>query len=279
MSLRVAVLVLVVASAAVPGSAQQSLGELGGPLRLDPEPTPTTGTVIDQQSLADAGPVSGPFDDPQRIQDAVESVRGYGRAVRELTDPTRQDWRLLSDPLWLARLHQAFTDLDVATEALRSLRPDAALRSPWRRAVDAAEELLLAVEPIDRAYIDGERANARPYEAVRAAVAALDAAAEETDLLRRRAAAEGPPTPLMDGEIGQLAQTVCGQRFAAGSLDERLCLERQRQAGAAIQQRFDFTVGLDPATFNSIRSACADEFPADLSGRNACETSRMAAAH
>lgn len=278
MRLRAAVLLTGVLAVTGPALAQRSLGELGGPIRLDATPTPAAGgVVIDQQAVGQVGPASGHFADPAQIRAGVDALRASAGALQVLVDQTEHSWAPFVDLAWLRLVHNAREDVALTADELRVMAPSPDYVAAWREARAAAAALLELVQPLEDGYQAGHAPILKLVEPVRAAVARFDGILTAIDRRRQQLALEAPQVVLTTGAAEDIARAVCTKRFSGAGIDQRMCLDRQRQAARAIQARISFAVGLDDAAFNRIRSACGDEFPADLVARDSCEQSRMGA--
>ena len=266
-------LVVAVVVAAVSAGAQQRLSDVAGAIKLEKA---GDGEVIDDQAVRRGGRPSALPGDlyHDRLASCVEQGRAFRGVLREAVSED-----LFLDHGWRERLEEAAVQLEVALRSLLISQPPDDLAELWSTASEGAAGLQQALATTRAALEeDSPQLYSEALRGIDPHLQTIEAAMAGMRRIGRQQGAAAPP-----GEFDLVvADAVIAARCASygepGSSGHDSCVAQQRSALSAIQNRFTFTYNLDEPTFNRIRNECAQEFPGDLSARDACERRRMDAA-
>ena len=256
-----------------PATAQQSLGDVAGSIKLKrPE---GESVVIDRDSIAQSRrrPTGGT--DIELLGEIIGDCLTEATALSNLAEETRDGTSFYRDP-WRDRVEAVGFRLDGALEELVLVSVDGRYQKAYDLAgqgADMAGDALVILRSAiaeDRPVFSESKALSK--EAVRhfkEAQSALGAAS------RANAAEEVAPfiNPI---EADRVMSALCGGQYGVGSSGVDSCFAEQRAAIDAMAGRFPPDVGLDAASFNVIRNNCRFEWPDSYVNQDRCERTRMA---
>lgn len=252
---------------------QQRLGDVAGTIKIQKT---GEGTVIDQQTVRRGGrPPAGVGDvHHERLAACVDEATALRTVLREAIT---QDLFLQYD--WRGRSLEAANQLEIALRNLLISQPRSDLMEAWGRAIEGASGLEWVVATVRASFEeDSPQLYMDVVRAIDGHIQAVETAMAEMRRIGREESATAPPADLDVVAATDVISRRCSTFGDPGTTGYDSCAEQQRRALTAIQNRFTFTYALDEPTFNRIRNACAEEFPDDLSARDACERRRMDAA-
>lgn len=252
---------------------QQRLGDVAGAIKIQKT---GEGTVIDQQTVRRGGRPPASLGDVhhERLAACVDEAKALRTVLREART---EDLFLQYD--WRGRSLEAANQLEIALRSLLISQPRTELMDAWDRALGGASGLEWVVATV-RAFIeeDSPQLYMEVLRAIDGHIQQVEAAMAEMRQIGREEAATVSPADVDVNAATDVISRRCSTFGDPGTTGYDSCAEQQRRALSAIQNRFTFTYALDEPTFNRIRNACAEEFPDDLSARDACERRRMDAA-
>ncbi|MFV2072152.1 MAG: hypothetical protein ACC742_05805 [Thermoanaerobaculales bacterium] len=266
---------IVAAVLAVPATAQHDLSEAASRIKLKrPE---GEAVVIDKYMVGSSGRPSGGAGDGEILLEAiVESSEAAQSVVALMLEVRAGD--VFYDDGWRARVDAAADRLgDAGGNVLNANVPERFAESyeTAQRGIDQAGAgiaLLRNSMISDRPFLTG--VSTRLAEGI----SLLDDAAASLRVVLRKVDAEKPAQDIEPIAASLAIEASCGGRFAEDSEGYRDCVAGQEAARDAIRGRFAFSTGLDESKFNTIRNACASEWPRDLVQRNECERRRIVTA-
>ena len=267
----------VVAAAAVlglgwgPGAlAQDRLSDAGKGLSLD-HPEGEQLLLIEDETgqAATLIDISG-----AEAVELAERALALGRTAESVLAETRSR-DLFYDEGWRIRMIEACTDLENMVRSLNLLRPPDRYSDSFAAVEAGARRYELAAGMMRSAIVRDEPLYGGAFDQFTAAGNALLAGLVELRLEHEREALEQPPPALDPFAARQAAAALCDERYASGPrAGYDSCMAQQAAALDAISRRFGFSVGVDQATFNSIRNGCGADWPDDMVARNRCELTR-----
>lgn len=269
------VALLLVLVAAAPASPQEKhLGEVAESIRLNrPDGEPV---VIDDQFLPPAVPPVEVTPYPERL---ATLVGAYRTAVRDLeTTLTELDRSMvLYDPVWresVERICLRFEDLGIEVAAAAPDQPFAAAHEAARSATQEYAEAVAAVRGAIRNMTPtiGER-----FEHLKNGRLLLERAQALAEEARKRLELESTPEDPIRASDFDAGAAECRSRYPKDLDLQRHCATVQDRAVREISNRTAFGLGLDEATFNTLRNRCREEWGNDYEGRNDCEKKALAA--
>ncbi len=208
----------------------------------------------------------------------AERALALGRTAESVLAETRSR-DLFYDEGWRIRMIEACSDLENMVRSLNLLRPPDRFSELFAEVEAGARRYQLAAGMMRSAIARDEPLYGGAFDQFTAAGNTLLAGLVELRIENEREASE-QPAPLLDPFASrQAAATLCKERYAGGPrAGYDSCMAQQAAAVDAIGGRFSFSVGVDEATFNSIRNGCRADWPDDMVARNRCELTRADAA-
>jgi hypothetical protein len=264
----------VTAALVAPATAQQSLGDVAGSIKLKrPE---GESVVIDQDTLGKAPRRGTKTTEIDLLRDVVGDCFAETSALHDLILETRDGVSFYRDP-WRNRVEEVGLRLDGALEELGLFVVDSRYQDAYDlagRGADQARDALVILRSAiaeDRPVFSESRTLSK--EAVRYfkdAQTALGAAS------RANAAEEAAPliNPI---EADRVMTGLCGGQYGEGSSGFDSCIAEQRAAVDAMAVRSPPGVGMDAASFNVIRNNCRFEWSDNYVHQDRCERTRIAA--
>ncbi len=202
------------------------------------------------------------------LGEAAESV---------LTETRRQD--LFFDAGWRGRMLEACSDVENMRRSLQLVRPPERYANAFAEVVDGLRRYSIGTGMMEWAISEDQPRYAGAFDQFNAARRGMLAGVIELRLEHEREGAEQPALPMDPYTSNQVAAALCTARYGeAKGAGYDNCMAQQMAALDTINRRFGFTVGLDEATFNTIRHACRRECSDDLVALDRCESSRAHAA-
>ena len=256
-----------------PVKAQQSLGDVAGSIKLkSPE---GESVVIDRDSIAQSRrrPTGGT--DSVLLSDIVNACLTEATALRDLLEETRDGTSFYRDP-WRARVEAVGLRLDDALEDLRLIVVDGRYQEAYDFAGQGADMVGDALVILRSAIADDRPVFSESKTLSREAVRHFKSAQTAVGVASRADAAEQEAPSINPIEADRVMSAVCGGQYGVGSSRVDSCFDAQRAALDAMAGRFPPDVGLDAASFNSIRNNCRFEWSDNYANQDRCERTRMA---
>lgn len=265
---------VVVTALAAPSGAQQSLGDVAGSIKLKRPEGETI--VIDRSTIGQTRRRLSSGGGNDFLLDAIDDCMVETRALNDLvvearngTSFYRSEWRSRVSEVGL-RLDVARGDVGMAAGAGQS---GEAYELAERGANTAGAALEILRSAISQDHPVFSQAGALAEEALRV----LGSAKSAIGAASRTTAAESSPEPINPIDADRAMTALCAGRYERGSVGFNDCLARQRSALDAMTARSGPGVGLDLASFNSIRNNCRFEWPDNFVSQDQCERQRIAA--
>lgn len=269
----VIVCLAIVVIAAVPALAQQSLGDVAGSIKLKrPE---GESVVIDRDSIAQSRQGQAGGTDSVLLSDIVNACLTETTALRDLLEETRDGTSFYRDP-WRARVEAVGLRLDDALVDLRLIVVDGRYQEAYDLAGQGADMVGDALVILRSAIADDRPVFSESKTLSREAVRQFKSAQTAVGVASRADAAEQEAPSINPIEADRVMSAACGGQYGVGSSRVDSCFDAQRAAVDAMAGRFPADVGLDAASFNSIRNNCRFEWPDNYVNQDRCEQTRMA---
>jgi hypothetical protein len=257
---------------AAPATAQQSLGDVAGSIKL--KGTGDNDVVIDQKSVGKSRSVSSSLSDGQVLLESTKECAAAAQSLSDLLGETGSG-EVFYDDGWRARVEAAggqWDQLDRVFEVVFAKdRYEASYDSAKRGATATTIGLGIlrgAISADQPLFGEAKRQIAEGAEL-------LESAERDLSAILRREEAESPPPPIDPIAADRSIDAVCSKSGAKESQGFDSCVAAQRAAMDAIIGRYAPGVRLDQATFNRIRNSCRYEWPDDFVSRNLCERQRI----
>jgi len=210
-------------------------------------------------------------------EDAVqlgERALAFGKAAESVLTETRRQ-HLFYDAGWRGRMLEACSDVENMQRSLHLVRPPERYAEAFAEVVDGMTRYSIGTGMMEWAISEDQPLYAGAFDQFNAARRGILAGVIELRLEHEREGAEQPALPMDRYTSNQGAAALCTTRYGeAKGAGYDNCMAQQMAALDTITRRFSFTVGLDEATFNTVRHACRREYPDDLVAMDRCETSR-----
>jgi hypothetical protein len=257
-----------------PATAQQSLGDVAGSIKLKrPE---GESVVIDRDSIAQSSrrPTGGT--DIELLRDVVGECLTETAALHDLVEETRDGTSFYRDP-WRGRVETVGFRLDGALEELGLVAVDGRYQDAYdlagRGAYLAGDALVILRSAIaeDRPVFSESKTLSKE------AVHLFEEAQSALGTAMRADAAEEEASSINPIEANRVMSALCGGQYGVGSSGFDSCVAAQRAAVDAMAGRFPPGVGLDAASFNVIRHNCRFEWSDNYVNQDRCERTRIAA--
>ena len=258
---------------AAPATAQQSLGDVAGSIKLKrPE---GEAVVIDQDTVGKARrPTRGTEID--LLRDVVGDCLTETSALHDLIFETRDGISFYRDP-WRARVEEVSFRLEDALEELRLVAADGRYQEVYDLAghgADLARDALVIL----RGAIENDRpvfSESRTLS--REAIGIFEDAQSALGAASRADAAEETAPLINPIEADRVMRALCGGQYGEGSSGFDSCVAEQRAAVDAMAGRSAPGVGLGAESFNLIRNNCRFEWSDNYVNQDRCERTRIAA--
>ena len=259
--------------AAAPATAQQSLGDVAGSIKLKrPE---GESVVIDQNSVGKAR--SQPRDtESDLLRDIVGDCLTETSALHDLISETRDGTTFFHDP-WRDRVEEVGFRLEGALDELVLVTVEGRYQAAYDLAGIAADQAREALVIIRRAIATDQPVFSKARTMSRDAVWEFKNAQKALGAASRVDAAEEEAPLINPIEADRVMNALCGGGHAEGSSGFESCIAEQRAAVDAMAGRFAPGVSLDAASFNAIRNNCRFEWPDNFVAQDRCERTRIAA--
>jgi len=257
---------------AAPATAQQSLGDVAGSIKL--KRTGDNDVVIDHKSVGRSRSISSSQSDGQALLEATKECAAAAQTLSDLLGETGSG-EVFYDDGWRARVEAAGGQWDQSNRVFEVIYAQDRYEAPYDTAERGATATTLGLG-ILRGAIDADQplfGEAKRQIADGAEL--LDSAERDLSAVLRREEAESPPPPVDPVAADSSIDAVCRKSGAQGSQGFDSCVAEQRAAMDAIIGRYAPSVRLDQATFNRIRNSCRYEWPDDFVSRNLCERQRI----
>jgi hypothetical protein len=257
-----------------PASAQQSLGDVAGSIKLKrPE---GESVVIDQNSVKNTrGRLAG-GSESDFFLDTLDDCLTETRALHDLLVEARAGEAFYQTE-WRGRVQEVGLRLDGARQELALVSVEGRYLEAYERAElgsatagDALEILLGAMAQNRPVFSEARRLS---EEAIRT----FESAQKAIGVASRADAAEAPAPLINPIEANRVMTAYCGGRFEQGSSGLDTCIEEQRAAVDAMAGRSAPGSGLDASSFNLIRNNCRFEWSDNYVNQDRCERQRIAA--
>jgi len=256
-----------------PATAQQSLGDVAGSIKLKhPE---GESVVIDRYAITQSRqrPTSGT--DSELLSEVVAACLTETTALHDLVEETRDGTSFYRDP-WRDRVEAVGFRLDVALEDLRLIVVDGRYQEAYDLAGQGADMAGDALVILRSAIADDRPVFSESKILSKEAVRLFERAQTATGVASRADAAEQEAPPINPIEADRVMSAACGGQYGVGSSRVDSCFDEQRAAVDAMAGRFPADVGLDVASFNVIRHNCRFEWSDNYVNQDRCERTRMA---
>jgi len=259
---------------AAPATAQQSLGDVAGSIKLKrPE---GESVVVDRDSISQSRRRTTGGTDVELLRDVIGDCLTESTNLRDLIEETRDGTTFYRDT-WRDRVEAVGSRLDEALEELGLV----IVGGRYLEAYDlAGHGAYLAGDAL--LVLQGAIAEDRPIfseskNLSREAVRDFEKAQTALGTAMRADAAEQEAPAINPIEANQVMSAFCGKQYSVGSSGFDSCIAGQRAAIDAMAGRFPPGVGLDAASFNVIRHNCRFEWSDNYVNQDRCERNRMAA--
>ena len=257
-----------------PATAQQSLGDVAGSIKLKrPE---GESVVIDRDSISQSRRRTTGGTDIELLLDVVGDCLTETTALHGLVEETRDGTTFYRDS-WRDRVEAVGSRLDSALEELGLVT----VGGRYQEAYDVAGRgAFMAGDAL--AILQGAIAEDRPVFSEsktlsKEAVRLFEEAQSAIRTARRADAAEEEAPSINPIEADRVMSEFCGKQYSVGSSGFDSCVAEQRAAIDAMSGRFPPGVGLDAASFNVIRHNCRFEWSDNYVNQDRCERNRIAA--
>jgi len=255
-------------------TAQQSLGDVAGSIKLKrPE---GEAVVIDRDAITQSrrGPTGGT--DSRLLRDIVGDCLTETAALRDLAEETRDGTSFYRDP-WRGRVEAVGFRLDGALEELRMVAVDGRYQEAYGLAGRGADLAGDALVILRNAITEDRPVYSESKTLSNEAVRFFDEAQSAIRTAMRADAAEEEAPFISPIEANRVMSAFCGGQYGVGSSGFDSCVAGQRAAVDAMAGRFPPGVGLDAASFNVIRHDCRFEWSDNYVNQDRCERTRIAA--
>jgi len=263
----------VIVALVAPATAQQSLGDVAGSIKLNrPE---GESVVIDRDSitLSRRGPTGGT--DSELLSDIVSACLTESTALRDLLEETRDGTSFYRDP-WRGRVEAVGFRLDGALEDLRLFVVDGRYQEAYDLAGRGSDMAGDALVILRSAIAEDRPVFSESKTLSKEAVRHFKDAQSALGVASRADSAEQEAPSINPIEADRVMSALCGGQYGVGSSPVDSCFVEQRAAVDAMAGRFPADVGLDAASFNVIRNNCRFEWPKNYVNEDRCERTRMA---
>ncbi len=268
-----AILIVLFAVGAAPVVAQ-GLADSTRP--IGSERSETKGMVIDNSSLTKASRTTRVATAGNWILDtAAECVESVKELNIVLTETATGD--VFFDEDWRRRVEDSANRFRLAESDFLMIDPDPRYNQSFDRMESAVELAESAVAALLNTFEINQPLYTTPKKELLDVERTLELAYAQLRADHRAELASEPAPPIDPIKADQSINTLCGQRYGAGSGNFSDCVESQKTAITAITMRTSPDYRLDSATFNTIRNNCRFEYPDNYAGRNRCEEQHMAA--
>ncbi len=254
--------------------AEQRLSDIAGRIVLqrpegerlvvvEPQPRPAgTRVVVDGSGLVEM----------------TEELLASGRAAAAVLQETRTSLAFFDDG-WRRRMLAAFGDIDTARIGLELCKPAPRYAESVARVLEGARQYQIAAGIVRWAMMRDQALFSDAFEHLEAADREVGSELARLRGEAREERSESGSAPVDASAAHRAIVSVCGSMRGSGEHDAHdRCVSSQLASLESLQRRFSFTVGLDEASFNSIRNHCRDEWRDDLAGWDRCERQRMTTA-
>jgi len=256
-----------------PATAQQSLGDVAGSIKLKrPE---GESVVIDRDSIAQSRQRPAGGADSVLLSEIVGECLTEATALRDLVEETRDGTSFYRDP-WRDRVEAVGFRLDGALEDLRLIVVDGRFQEAYDLAGQGSDMVGDALVILRSAITDDRPVFSESKTLSREAVRHFKSAQTAIGVASRVDAAEQEAPSINPIEADRVMSALCGGQYGVGSSRVDSCFDGQRAALNAMAGRFPPDVGLDAASFNVIRNNCRFEWPNNYGDMDRCERTRMA---
>lgn len=216
--------------------------------------------------------------DGSDLVEMTEQLLARGRAAAAILQETRTSLAFFDDG-WRRRMLAAFGEIDTARIGLELCKPAPRYVESAARVLEGARQYQVAAGIVRWAMMRDQALFSGAFEHLSAGDHEVGSELARLRGEARKERSESESAPVDAFAASQSIATVCGSRDRSGGQGAHdRCVSSQLASLESLQRRFSFTVGLDEASFNSIRHDCRNEWRNDLAGWDRCERQRMAAA-
>jgi len=264
---------IVTVALVAPATAQQSLGDVAGSIKLKrPE---GESVVINRDSIAQSRrrPTGGT--DIELLGEIIGDCLTEASALSNLAEETRDGTSFYRDP-WRDRVEAVGFRLDGALEELNLIAVDGRYQEAYDLAGQGADMAGDALVILRSAIAEDRPVFSESKTLSKEAVRHFKDAQTALGAASRADAAEKVAPFINPIEADRVMSALCGGEYGVGSSVVDSCFAEQRAAIDAMAGRFPPDVGLDGASFNVIRNNCRFEWPDSYVNQDRCERTRMA---
>lgn len=261
-------------AAAASVNAEQRLSDIAGSIELQRP-------AGEQLVMVEPGPERTGMGVPtsgDALIEIADQLLATGRAAADLLEETRTSLAFFDDG-WRRRMSSALEDIDAARVEVEFSKPPDRYRDAVALTLEGARQYQIAAGIVRWAMLRDQALFSGAFDYLESGDRKVATALVQLRYDARDARWESGSAPPDELTPGQTVSQFCASRHRmgdSGAYDR--CVADQRASLEAMRGRFSFTVGLDEASFNSIRNRCRDEWPEDLAARDLCERERMSAA-
>jgi len=271
----VAIVGVGIAMLVAPVTAQQSLSDVAGSIKLKkPE---GESVVIDHRTVGTVKKSTQVGTDGERLLAATNRCWEISQALISLLGETGSG-KVFYDDGWRGRVASAGNAFDEAREDLEYSPVPDRFSEAYREAQRGVLASGQALEVLRSAIASDRPQFSQAKTQFAGGSSTLNTAMVQMRAVLREEESEAPPPGVDPLTATRSVASLCGGWFEQGSDDYTRCVAQQRTALDAINGRFAFNVGLEEAAFNTVRNGCLSEFPKDFVRRDSCERRRIEAA-
>jgi hypothetical protein len=266
---------LIIVVGAGPASAQQSLSEVAGSIKLKkPEGEQV---VIDRATLGQSGPLtSAAMSTADALLETTGELAAAAQAVVDLIGETGGSMAFYDDQ-WRSRVLEAGETLDQASDNLRMVVGVGVYKAVDETADRGADLAVAGLETLRGAIAADRPVYSEAKRQLAEGIQILESAQTAIRAQMRREDVEADPPLINPIAADQSITSLCGRRFARETDGHAGCVESQKAALNALVGRYAPSVGLEATEFNVIRNNCRFEWPGDYVNRDRCERQGIAA--
>ena len=257
---------------AAPSEAQQSLGDVAGSIKL--KRTEGEAVVIDRSTIGQTRNRPSGYAPDEYLLGAIEDCMRETRALRELVIEAR-DGTSFFDSEWRSSVAEVGLRLDVARDDVGFAVDEDRLRAASELAERGAGTAEAALELLRGAIAEDRPVFSQADRLAEEALRQLGDARSAVESASRVSTAESTPEQINPIDADRAMTALCAGRSERGSAAFNDCVAGQRAALDAMTSRSGPGVGLDEASFNSIRNNCRFEWPGDYVTQDRCERQRI----
>lgn len=269
-----AAMVLMIGVGAGSATAQQSLSEVAGSIKLK---NPEGGQlVIDRSALSQSTSVTPAS---TSLGDALIETTGdcvaAAQALLDLIEETGGGMAFYDDE-WRGRVVIAGEGLDQASDNLRMVVGTGRYEAADEMAERGSEMAVSGLDALRDAIASDRPVYSEAKRQIAGGIKLLESANSAVRAVKREEELEAESQLINPVAADQAITSLCGRRFARETEGYAGCVNDQKTALNAIAGRYAPSVGLESAEFNVIRNKCRYEWPGDFVNRDRCERRRIA---